>query len=183
MMNHLPFCKQQSSARLASIGGCMPPAGDDAAVVRANPDLLSPSHPFMLSGPDDLDEVFIQYPRDFLEGRFCRTQQASKRRHNATTNKVPRTSENPIDTTTPRHFTTSPLHTITISSYHLKRHCDPPHQTSHSWYFQQLNLFLTTNESPIILPLTLLQQHFLFRSKTSKETLETIYPSYESQNQ
>jgi hypothetical protein len=40
----------------------MPPAGDDAAVVRPNPDSFYSSHAFTLSRPDEPDEMLIQYP-------------------------------------------------------------------------------------------------------------------------
>jgi hypothetical protein len=43
----------------------MPPAGDDAAVGRANPDidLFSSCPAFTLSGPDGLDQTFVEYLR------------------------------------------------------------------------------------------------------------------------
>jgi hypothetical protein len=61
MMNHVPFCTQQRSGRVAPISGCMPPAGDDAAVVRPNPDPFHSSHAFTLSGPDELDDMLVEY--------------------------------------------------------------------------------------------------------------------------
>jgi hypothetical protein len=38
----------------------MPVAGDDAAVIRPNPDPLYSSHAFMLSGPDELDDMHTE---------------------------------------------------------------------------------------------------------------------------
>jgi hypothetical protein len=38
MIYQVPFCRQQSSGRVALIGECLPFACDDAAVVRLNPD-------------------------------------------------------------------------------------------------------------------------------------------------
>jgi hypothetical protein len=40
----------------------MPPAGDDAVVVRPNPDQFYSSHALTLSGPDELDVLLIEYP-------------------------------------------------------------------------------------------------------------------------
>jgi hypothetical protein len=62
MIHQVPFCRQQSSGRVAPIGECLPPTCDDAAVVRPNPDPFSPSHAFKLSGPDELDDTPIEYP-------------------------------------------------------------------------------------------------------------------------
>jgi hypothetical protein len=72
MMNHVPFCRHQRVGRVAPIGGCMPPAGDDAAVVRPKPDpfylFIYLSYSFTLSGPDELE--LDDLPIDYLTTRL-----------------------------------------------------------------------------------------------------------------
>jgi hypothetical protein len=62
MMNQVPFCRQQHSGRVAPIGDRMPPAGDNAAVIRPNPDRFYSYHAFRLSAPDEPVDMLIDYP-------------------------------------------------------------------------------------------------------------------------